>query len=187
MTVAPQNQSPRANPYVGPQTFQRAQRDLFFGRDAEANELLSLVVARRVVLFYSESGAGKSSLINARLIPKLEEERQFEVLPIARVSGASPDIEVDNIYVYNLMNCLNHEKLEPEHFGHMALSDFLINLEAEDGHYFYRGDDAPPQDTADDARDDENTGDEDTDPEQSAVAEIWPRILIIDQFEELFT
>ena len=57
------------NPYVGPRTFTRQERDRFFGREREANDLFSLVVSERLVLFYAQSGAGKSSLINTRLIP----------------------------------------------------------------------------------------------------------------------
>ena len=74
------------NPYVGPRTFERAQGHLFFGREAEARDLLARVVSERLLLFYAQSGAGKSSLINARLTPALQ-EAGFAVLPVGRVSG----------------------------------------------------------------------------------------------------
>ena len=45
---------------------------------------VDLLVAERIVLLYSPSGAGKTSLIQAALIPALE-EAGFEVLPIIRV------------------------------------------------------------------------------------------------------
>ncbi|MCI5123681.1 MAG: hypothetical protein D3925_04190 [Candidatus Electrothrix sp. AR5] len=51
-------------PYIGPRSFTRQERDRFFGREAEAGDLLSLVIAERLVLFYAQSGAGKTSLIN---------------------------------------------------------------------------------------------------------------------------
>jgi ribosome biogenesis GTPase len=56
---------PTATPYVGPRTFSRAQSHLFFGREAEARDLLARVISERLLLFYAQSGAGKSSLINA--------------------------------------------------------------------------------------------------------------------------
>ena len=64
----------RRNPYVGPRTFTRQEKDLFFGREREARALLSKVMSARLVLFYAPSGAGKSSLINTRLIPQLDDE-----------------------------------------------------------------------------------------------------------------
>ena len=96
------------NPYIGPRTFRRDEGHLFFGRDREAADLEALVASEKLVLFYAQSGAGKSSLINARLIPSLEEkeEKPFEVLP-ARVSGdALQGVVVENIYIYNLIHSL---------------------------------------------------------------------------------
>jgi WD40 repeat protein len=76
------------NPYLGPRAFTREHR--LYGRDREVRDLTSLLVAERIVLLYSPSGAGKSSLIQAALIPALE-ARQFRVLPIVRVGLALPD------------------------------------------------------------------------------------------------
>jgi hypothetical protein len=69
-----------SSPYVGPRPFEREHAPLFFGRDREANELVSLIISHTEVLLYAQSGAGKSSLVNARLIPLLEAE-DFDVLP----------------------------------------------------------------------------------------------------------
>ena len=73
----------RKNPYVGPRTFARADSGMFFGREQEARDLLARVISERLLLFYAQSGAGKSSLINTRLAPGLEDEG-FAVLPVAR-------------------------------------------------------------------------------------------------------
>jgi WD40 repeat protein len=77
----------RSLPYAGPRPYTRsdheAGRDLF-GRDAEVEALFNMLIAQRIVLMYSPSGAGKTSLIEARLVPRLEEEG-FAVLPAARV------------------------------------------------------------------------------------------------------
>src|SRR6476620_2069924 len=48
-------------------------------------DLIDLLIAERIVLLYSPSGAGKTSLISAGLIPRLR-ERRFQVSPIVRVS-----------------------------------------------------------------------------------------------------
>jgi len=49
------------NPYIGPRPFERADGINFFGRTRETRDLLSLIMAERVVLFYAQSGAGKTS------------------------------------------------------------------------------------------------------------------------------
>ncbi|HEV2761922.1 MAG TPA: hypothetical protein VGV38_02920, partial [Pyrinomonadaceae bacterium] len=99
----------RSEPYVGPRPFARKDAPVFFGRDAEANGLLSLVIAHPVVLLYAQSGAGKTSLLNARLLPLLE-QRSAEFFGPARVSGELPaglaPADVDNIYVFNALSGL---------------------------------------------------------------------------------
>jgi guanylate kinase len=48
-------------------------------------ELLDLIVAERIVVLHSPSGAGKSSLVQAALIPRLAQEG-FQVPPPIRVN-----------------------------------------------------------------------------------------------------
>lgn len=79
--------NPRPNPYVGPRSFRTGET--MYGRERETLELLDLIIAERIVLLYSPSGAGKTSLIQAALLPKLREEG-FNVLPPMRVSAEPP-------------------------------------------------------------------------------------------------
>jgi WD40 repeat protein len=159
----------RLNPYVGPRTFKTAEAHLFFGREREAQDLLALVVSEQLLLFYAQSGAGKSSIINTRLIPALQ-ERKFEVLPIGRVGGeVPPDSEVDNVFVYNLITSLDQSGQNPERFARMELADFLPDLVSRDGNR-YQYDDSAVEPGADETE-----------------YKIWPRVLIIDQFEEILT
>ena len=80
--------NPSQNPYVGPRTFTYEDRERFFGRESEAAALLARVISQRLLLFYAQSGAGKSSLINTRLVPKLR-EAGFAVLPVGMFMGAA--------------------------------------------------------------------------------------------------
>src|SRR5947208_3048712 len=117
-------------PYVGPRPFERTEHTRFFGRDEEARELLSLVVAHRVVLLYAASGAGKTSLLNAGLGPLLEHEEGFELLPPARVralSASNPSRDT-NAYVFGV---LTHLMPEAELVGHEqeTLAGFLSRRE----------------------------------------------------------
>ena len=126
--------TPPVNPYVGPRTFSYEQRDLFFGREREARDLLARVLSERLLLFYAQSGAGKSSLLHTRLIPQLEEEKGFVVLPVARVSGELPAgvDRVDNIFAYNLMLSVV-EDCDPALLAGVTMSDFLARLALPDG------------------------------------------------------
>ena len=57
----------RPNPYPGPRSFQQGER--LFGRERETAELLDLLIAERIVLLYSPSGAGKTSLVQVSADP----------------------------------------------------------------------------------------------------------------------
>jgi WD40 repeat protein len=93
------------NPYIGPRPFERADRINFFGRTRETRDLLSLIMAERVVLFYAQSGAGKTSLLNTQIIPALEDDGFF-VLPVTRVGSdlppGLPQNAVKNIFVFSV-------------------------------------------------------------------------------------
>ncbi|MCB8920137.1 MAG: WD40 repeat domain-containing protein [Ardenticatenaceae bacterium] len=163
------------NPYVGPRTFTKDDRDRFFGREREARDLVSLVISERMVLFYSQSGAGKSSLINARVLPQLVEDEGFVALPVGRVNGELPPgiDDVDNIFVFNLILSLEQSGQDMQQFAHMPLTEFLRHLATNDGeHYFYQ-----PQ-LADES---EPAAEENVDYVEP------PHILVIDQFEEIVT
>src|SRR5262249_34170786 len=68
---------------VGPRAFETGER--LYGRDFEVLRLFDLLTSERIVLFYSPSGAGKTSLIQAALVPTLK-AAGFDVLPIMRVN-----------------------------------------------------------------------------------------------------
>ena len=95
------------NPYVGPRSFNEEHSRYFFGRDEERRQLTSLVIAHRVVLFYAQSGAGKTSLLRASVLPELKRRKKVVVLPITRVGGDLPPgvagDQVANIYVFNAL------------------------------------------------------------------------------------
>src|SRR5215203_2078826 len=73
----------RPNPFVGPRPFLPGEP--LFGRDREIRALRNLLVAERIVVLYSPSGAGKTSLVQAGLIPTMQES-DFHVLPVIRVN-----------------------------------------------------------------------------------------------------
>ena len=103
------------NPYVGPRPFERDDRAMFFAREAETRELLSLVVSERVVLLYAASGAGKTSLLHAGLAP-LAERRRASRSSRWRVSedGSAKKRSVSsNVYMLGVLSTLNARSGEP--------------------------------------------------------------------------
>lgn len=117
--------------FVGPRPFERSEQNLFFGRDREVSELLSLVTSNRVVLCYAPSGAGKTSLINAGLQPRLEKEG-FEVLPSTRVRGLIPEgvdqSSIANIYIFNAILSLSKETGDLSDLAHSTLAGYLSTV-----------------------------------------------------------
>ncbi len=155
------------NPYVGPRPYERRHSKNFYGRNREARDLLSLIMAERLVLFYAPSGAGKSSLLNAKVIPDLEAEN-FQVLPVARVGsslppGILPD-EVDNVFILSTLLSLAGGNVAPKRLLNHTLLSFLRELYPDVGEIA-------------------KTGEIET---FYAVQAVSP-LLIVDQFEELFT
>ena len=92
------------NPFVGPRALRLGET--IHGRDREIRRLTNLLVAERIVLLYSPSGAGKTSLIEAGLIPRLR-QRRFQVSPVIRVSHQPAEHVADqNRYLASTLQAL---------------------------------------------------------------------------------
>ncbi|MBA2775460.1 MAG: hypothetical protein H0U31_01875 [Chloroflexia bacterium] len=150
------------NPYVGPRSFTREDASWFFGRERELQELIHLTIAERIVLLYSPSGAGKTSLLQAGLNPALRVEG-FRVLPVIRVNMEPPLNGPANRFVASTIRHLEDglpagQKLgiEPAALGGLTIKEYLDRL--------------PRQSASDPAED---------------VPEF--DVLIFDQFEEILT
>jgi YVTN family beta-propeller protein len=85
-----QQQDQEWSPFVGPRPFKRdpEEQELFFGRNYESERIISLIYSHKLVLVYAQSGAGKTSLFNANIIPALE-QKGLQVLPMVRVGIGS--------------------------------------------------------------------------------------------------
>ncbi|HQZ81142.1 MAG TPA: hypothetical protein PK681_11040 [Steroidobacteraceae bacterium] len=63
---------PEGSPYPGLRPFEASETHLFFGREEQVDALLARLHRSRLVAVVGESGAGKSSLVRAGLLPALE-------------------------------------------------------------------------------------------------------------------
>jgi len=59
--------------YPGIRPFETSDKDIFFGRDRDIQDLSTLLTLERLVVLFGKSGYGKSSLLNAGLIPWLQD------------------------------------------------------------------------------------------------------------------
>ena len=102
-----QHKRRRKSPFKGLRPFTEDDKEWFFGRDDETDEILSLILGHKLVLLYGRSGAGKTSLLNAKIIPELKEEG-FHVLPTARVGNILPEksLFASNPYIFNALQNL---------------------------------------------------------------------------------
>jgi formylglycine-generating enzyme required for sulfatase activity/energy-coupling factor transporter ATP-binding protein EcfA2 len=60
-----------ATPYKFLASYEIADRDIFYGRDGVIEELAAQIGRHKVILINGASGSGKSSLVNAGLIPRV--------------------------------------------------------------------------------------------------------------------
>src|ERR1043165_3098541 len=99
-------------PYMGAVPFHSSDAKFFRGRDYETRRIVDEIFANRIFWLYAPSGAGKTSLLNAGVIPLLEKEG-FEVLRPARVAGVLPcglnAQEITNVYVFNSIRSRSEE------------------------------------------------------------------------------
>jgi hypothetical protein len=135
---ASENETKRPNPYVGPRPFTREDpvhgRKLY-GRKLEILQLRASLLAHRIVLFYSRSGAGKTSLIEAGLRPQLE-ERDFHIFPTIRV-GHESSIDTEsgsNRYRLSVISSLEASRplevqLSPSEIARTTLTEYFDFIE----------------------------------------------------------
>lgn len=90
--------------YPGVRPFETADKDLFFGRERDVQELSVLIALEKMVVLFGKSGYGKSSLINAGIIPHLVAQSasdEISWMPItlrlgSYIDGVSP-APIDNL------------------------------------------------------------------------------------------
>jgi hypothetical protein len=185
MPVTPEQnaeQQKQPNPYVGPRAFVRGEQ--LYGRDSEVRRLNNLLIAERIVLLHSPSGAGKTSLLQSALIPYLESEG-FHVLPTMRVSTASflpasgqSAMPPFNRFLLSLFLSLEEalppeQQMSPEELAGISLRDYLDTFPQRQ-----QQQEQPQQQQAIPSDDMDDMGE----PKES-----YKQVLIFDQFEEILT
>jgi energy-coupling factor transporter ATP-binding protein EcfA2 len=109
---------PRTNPFPGLRPFELDEEHLFFGREGQADELLTRLNRTRFLAVVGTSGSGKSSLVRAGLLPSL----YSGFLPDASSGWRVAILRPGSAPIANLAAALNGEEV----FGVEAASDDAI-------------------------------------------------------------
>lgn len=151
--------------YPGPLPFSYDDRNLFFGREQEIDYLTTLIINNQVTILHGKSGYGKSSLINAGLIPNLLENFNCEIIRVRfyNYDKANPMMPLDTFL----------KTIEQHVSGKPYLDGLLKGEHASAWRYFKKLQHGILKKFPQDAEGATNT-------QQSYI-------LVIDQFEELFT
>jgi len=111
--------------YPGVYSYTSEQKDLFFGRDDDIKELLTLIKVKPHLLLYAKSGIGKTSLLNAGIIPMLPDD--FHAINI-RFFAFNPESDISPIE--KTLNIIKNIDVEVE--KHHTLIDEIIENENTD-------------------------------------------------------
>lgn len=79
-----------SNPYPGLRPFRYDESDIFFGREAQIDQLLARIAAHRFLSVIGPSGCGKSSLVRAGMLPALMAGFMAEVGSRWRIAELRP-------------------------------------------------------------------------------------------------
>lgn len=76
--------------YPGSKPFTQRDSPVYFGRDLDTDRLFRYVIVNNLVVIYGKSGLGKSSLLNAGLLPRLSAEKSYQTYFI-RFNNYTPE------------------------------------------------------------------------------------------------
>ena len=79
--------------YPGTKFFEPGQQNIFFGREQETRDLVYSLKAYDVFVIFADSGIGKTSMLNAALIPELEKEN-YEAIKFRFQDVAIPPLQI---------------------------------------------------------------------------------------------
>lgn len=149
------------NPYVGPRPYTRDDAARFFGRELETDALIATITAQQITLLYAESGAGKTSLLHAKIIPGLEDDGCQVILRKTKKEPARvrPTIDIPdspapkNVFTFHALASIE-DLADPSWLVQTSLATYIRETRT---------------------------------PRSDSIPVPPPRVLIFDQFEEIFT
>src|SRR5450631_2319375 len=87
-------------PFQGLQAFGEKNKSQFGGRDAEINELFLLTKNNPLTIVFGKSGIGKTSVLQAGLMPELQKKSFFPIYFRIDFAGAKPPLTQLKDFIY---------------------------------------------------------------------------------------
>ncbi|MBH3428877.1 ATP-binding protein [Pseudomonas alkylphenolica] len=127
-----------ARPYPGLRPFEKHEWLIFFGRERMADAIVKKLVTKRLLVIHGDSGCGKSSLVRAAVLPRLEQENARAGLrwrtctamprgtPLLNIAEALADIDgrgCDDERVIALRRVLNFGPDAPTEIARLMCKD----------------------------------------------------------------
>src|SRR6187402_2555958 len=100
--------------YPGVNYFTRKDKDIFCGREEDVHNFYTQVMLSKTLVLHAESGAGKSSLIQAGFLPLLEEKQ-----------NESPKQEINQYQYFPITIRLDFLKKIKEN-KHLSINEHLL-------------------------------------------------------------
>ncbi|MCF8366053.1 MAG: SUMF1/EgtB/PvdO family nonheme iron enzyme [Bacteroidales bacterium] len=119
--------------YPGTRPFTENDKLVFFGRDDDIERLHRLVIVEKLIVLFGKSGLGKSSLLNAGVVPKLKKGDDFYTMPI-RVGLVDGENKTPSaVFLNKIKNQIEYnnflwEKIVPQFKNQWANDDLHISF-----------------------------------------------------------
>lgn len=104
--VPKSSKPPPPSPYIGARSYQESDSDFYFGRTKEIDDSEIALMEKRLLVLTGGSGSGKSSLVNAGIIPRIKNSPNFSTVGWSCVLFDLKDYEYDSTF--------NHADLRSE-------------------------------------------------------------------------
>src|SRR5205809_1111286 len=117
-------------PFQGLRSYEEKNKAQFGGRDTEIKELFNLIENTGLTIIFGKSGIGKTSLINAGLIPELQ--KNFYLPIYIRIDYSSPKKPVDQLRELIYEKISLSDKNIPA-IGNRALWEYFHEIKILDG------------------------------------------------------
>lgn len=115
------------DPYKGLQPYEEDDRDKFFGRDGDRTILVDQILANKLTLLFAASGAGKSSLLQAGVLPCIKDPKQENLDAVYYRDWVSPPmagLKAEILKTLQKRGRLN-SSMVPDDIARSELKDFF--------------------------------------------------------------
>jgi WD domain, G-beta repeat len=131
------------SPYPGLRPFEPQEWPIFFGRERMTDAVINLLIDQHLVVVHGDSGCGKSSLVRAGVLARLEQERArsgvrwrtCEMLPreapiqnLALAIAKLQEADADPDFIHQIRRALNHGRDAPAAVAQLLRRDADDNV-----------------------------------------------------------